>query len=258
MIEFVIFSKDRACQLDLLLRSIRLNVPKGMVWNINVLYTYSHEEYGQGYSMLMKSFPEVYFIRERDFKKNLTDIVIDTNAEFLCTLVDDDVFVRKFINNELFNPVHRSDVANLSLRLHPFMDYCYPTDSNMAPVNTTLWDWESADGDFGYPVSLSATVWKVTHFLEYLKALDFNHPNSLESAMYNNINKARSKMACYTSNPVVNIPANLVQSTHMNRHSGIDPDTLNQQYLRGGRLDLAKLQGIKTQSCFINYNHTFI
>ncbi len=47
-------SKDRVCQLDLLLRSMQENLPN-INFNITILYTYSNEDYKNGYFKLMES-----------------------------------------------------------------------------------------------------------------------------------------------------------------------------------------------------------
>ena len=62
----LIFSKNRACQLELLLRS--LNMP------VSVLYTFD-PEFAAGYLKLIKMYPQVNFIKQTNFKSQLIKFV---------------------------------------------------------------------------------------------------------------------------------------------------------------------------------------
>ena len=54
MITSVIFSKNRACQLDLLLRSIHENLPRFI--ETYVLYCATNDDFACGYEKLIKKF----------------------------------------------------------------------------------------------------------------------------------------------------------------------------------------------------------
>ena len=54
MINAIIFSKDRAAQLRLLIYSIQKNAPH--VFNLNVIYTSSNEEFNKGYEKVKEEF----------------------------------------------------------------------------------------------------------------------------------------------------------------------------------------------------------
>ena len=58
--DIIVFSKDRACQLDALLRSIDVyfNVPH----RLHILYTTTSLEYERGYDVLRRWNPEDSFI----------------------------------------------------------------------------------------------------------------------------------------------------------------------------------------------------
>jgi hypothetical protein len=49
-INSIIFSKDRASQLHLLINSLYKNAPG--IFNLNVLYTFSNEDFEKGYEKL--------------------------------------------------------------------------------------------------------------------------------------------------------------------------------------------------------------
>ena len=69
MLSSIIFSRDRAPQLHLLLNSLSKNF---FLSGTNVIYKYTDEEHKLGYEMVQKSFPGydgVHWIREEDFQK---------------------------------------------------------------------------------------------------------------------------------------------------------------------------------------------
>src|SRR3990170_6252117 len=114
-INTIIFSKNRACQLELLLHS--LNIPA------TVLYTHS-PEFKAGYSQVKKMYTAVKFVRETDFRKQLIDLVT-RGGKYVLFLVDDDVMIRPFAKNcrEFKEFKRNSKILCLSLRLSP--DHCW-------------------------------------------------------------------------------------------------------------------------------------
>ena len=76
MLNIVCYSKNRACQLELLLRSMN------KFWKhnhqINVLYTYTDDEYEKGYDILIDEYKNINFVLEKNFKKD-TLFLIDNN-----------------------------------------------------------------------------------------------------------------------------------------------------------------------------------
>ena len=71
MIDTIIFTKDRACQLDLLLQSIVKN--GNNLFNINILYEASSQEYKDGYLKVSERFPSYErfnWVEEEDFEKD--------------------------------------------------------------------------------------------------------------------------------------------------------------------------------------------
>ena len=75
MINTIIFSFDRACQLHLLLESIEKNAKN--TFNINILYKFSNDEFKKGYELLKSKFININFIEEKnnEFKKQTLDLM---------------------------------------------------------------------------------------------------------------------------------------------------------------------------------------
>ena len=63
MINFTIFSKDRSCQLSLLLSSMKEFIKEFETLKINVLYTYSNDFFKQGYDKLIPIYNNINFIK---------------------------------------------------------------------------------------------------------------------------------------------------------------------------------------------------
>jgi hypothetical protein len=76
--QLIIFSKNRACQLHLLLESIEKN-SNNIFDAIFIIFTYTNKDYFEGYNKLILRFPNVSFIVEDDFYNNTMDRV---NVEF--------------------------------------------------------------------------------------------------------------------------------------------------------------------------------
>ena len=64
--QLIIFSKNRASQLHLLLESLEKN-SNLLFDSIKVIYIHTNEEYGKGYQKLINVFNSVNFILENNF-----------------------------------------------------------------------------------------------------------------------------------------------------------------------------------------------
>ena len=248
----VIFSKDRACQLDLLLNSMKRLFNEFSHYNIHVLYTASSTAYEKSYNKLKHTNKNVHFLMESNFKDDLISLV---DTEFLYTVffVDDIVWKEKFtINCQAFNILDKNDeILCLSLRLDPNLTYCYAYNQPMSSPtfdNEMKWDWSGQSGDFGYPMSLDGHIFRTRDILPLLNNLNYCNPNSLEGMLAENpINK--SKMVCLEKAPIFNIPINKVQTHNKNRHGNISAEYLNMMFLKGYRISLAPLIGFNNYAC---------
>src|ERR1035437_2667606 len=95
MINSIIFSKHRACQLDLLLESIFKNADN--VFNLNVIYTYSNDNFKLGYEKLISRYSEKginFYLQTANFKQDVIKL-LDNEYEFSCFFTDDDIIYNK-------------------------------------------------------------------------------------------------------------------------------------------------------------------
>ncbi len=183
----VIFSKDRAMQLDAFLASYFENVDNFS--NIKVLYYVSNNEHNRSYNDLKKIYAEfpVEFILEKDFRKDLIQILESVEEDRIMFYVDDMLFTRKLDYNWLnkINPLE--DVVSLSRG----KDLIYSTVLSkelktpiFKKINENLyqffWNEISEFSDWSYPIGVSGYMFSRREIVAMMKVIQFKAPNSLE------------------------------------------------------------------------------
>jgi hypothetical protein len=258
MYNIIIFSKDRGCQLDLLLRSIKEFFIGYHKYTFNILYKYSSDSFEHGYNRVKMLHPEFNYIEERHFK---SDVINHLSYDRLYTMfgVDDDVF------KEPFDPECKEvklldteeNLACLSLRMHPHIRYCY-TENRDTPapahfINTDPYIWDCSEqyildnsnkllGDWSYKMSIDFSIFITKDIIEKCSILNYSNPNSFEGTLavqpiY------RPWMACFEKSKIINIPANKVQTVNGNRCGTTTAETLNTMFLNGFHIALAPIKG---------------
>lgn len=248
VIPTLIFSKDRACQLDLCLQSVKRNAP--LLAPVKVLWTASDQLFEDGYNLVIAEHPDVSFAQEFSFQQ---DVLIWLRTRTLvCFLMDDDVF---------YQPLGAAPLAALKdervlafcPRLGANCTTCYPHHSapqrvpeTVAEVGYVSWQWEQADLDFGYPGSLDGNVFRVEDIEGCLMRRPFTNPNEMEDALAKSLifEANRPLLASYSESVLISVPANVVNTTHPNRKSemkGQSPAFLNDRYLGGERIQFDQL-----------------
>ena len=259
-VDTIIFSKDRACQLDALLRSIHDHAEsrlEGGRWL--VIYTCSDDSFSRAYDRLRETdcARGFEFLDQRAEKRSFKEIVMATMEQDLARdawrmfLVDDDVIKTDWPEGGPMELLGRdAELACVSLRMCPRFDYSYTLDKPLARPRfdrQRRWKWRKAAGDWGYPMSLDGHVFRAPELFELARGLEFANPNSFEAALARKPLSHRPRMVCYDEAILVNLPLNLVQSQWRNRHAEHGPDaaTLNQAYLEGRRIDLAPIYALR-------------
>lgn len=204
----LIFSKDRAAQLDLLLRSIESHAPS-LYSTITVLWKASDAEYGEAY--------ETCFQEHRHFVRGMQQTIfaydvrkwISPAGPLVSFLVDDDVFYRDC----------------------PIVDTAAYHRRHATP-------WSLRGGDYDYPFSVDGNIYRTHHVEDHLSLIHFNDPTELEAFAH----EAREWLPFSIVRPVlppclVGVPANRVSLNSGMPHMGVDPRMLNDAFLRGERLE---------------------
>lgn len=246
MINIIIFSKDRAAQLDLLLQSLKENFQEYSMAKISVLYAASSSEYELGYEKLKETFINVLFFDDLNFGSFKQTLLksIDQNINLTMFLVDDIVFKDTFslYDKEVELVLNNENIIATSLRLWKGVEYCYAQDKpSRVPnfVKRNIWDWTMASGDWGYPMSVDGNIYRTKFICEKIEQIEFANPNQLEAGLANNSDRGKAYMSCYVDgSKLFNIPANIVQKTYTNRHGNIATVIeLNKKYLDGYHID---------------------
>jgi hypothetical protein len=260
-INIIVFSRDRAMQLELFLRSFKECVKESGHYNIKVLYTCSTDAYKQGYDKLISMAYNVEFVNEGNFKLN-TIYLIDPNKPHTVFFVDDDVFKEPIDFYDSQMDVFNGDesIACRSLRLSRYLEYCYTLQKPMRQPeygNNNIFNWSTSSLDFGYPMSLDGHIFRTKEILPHLKDLVYSNPNTLESVMVGVRNKFGKNMVCYNKSPIFNIPINRVQTVNQNICGHIGAEELNTLFLNGKVIDLVPIMGILNKSCHQEVNLTY-
>jgi hypothetical protein len=245
----VVFSKDRSCQLELFLRSMKEYFKEYDQYTINVLYKTSNSFFQNGYDILIDEYKEVNFLFEMSFKSDLISL-IDLNKEYTIFFVDDIIWKESFsiFCDEFERFKFDKNILTFSLRLNTNLKYCYAASVNMKPTMSTIFDWRGLQGDYGYPMSLDGHFFRTIEIMVYLRELQYNNPNQLEAMMAScPINKP--KMICCEKSIIFNNPCNKVQTNNSNKHGNITAEYLNQEFLKGCRIDLNPYRGLNNESC---------
>jgi len=254
MINFIVFSKDRACQLELLLRSMKKHFTEWPMVKTSILYTYSTDDFRLGYEKTKQYHPEFSYVQEQPgrFKDQVIELIKPENQATMF-FVDDQVFKDRF--NLKTDQVRRflmhSNIICLSLRMCPRLSYCYTEKRSTPPPKFTPmyeWFWPDQAGDWAYPHALDAHLFRTEDILPLAKELDYSNPNTFEGALASRPPLHKPFMICFEESKVINIPVNKVQTANSNHCGNIPADYLNKEYLSSKRISLSNIEIFKNIS----------
>ena len=242
------FSYNRVFQLENYIRSF-LRFMDGV--ELNVRYQYSEEKYREGYEELIKRYPEVNFIEGHnldDFNEQVLNWLKNA-PNFVMFGCDDVIFKDDVDMNQVMEKVKLKDAIGFSLRLGKGLTYNFPTNENIKEPEyegsdgILRWEWKDAEGDYGYPFELDASVYKKEFVMNVINSIsNWGHPNLLEgigASLVNNFNEPKYLYAFSNPKSLV-IQLNRVQELSPNSFYdiGYDVETLFNLWKKGKKLDL--------------------
>lgn len=258
----VIFSKDRALQLDAALRSLQESCRDITRCNRVVIYACSHQRHERHYETLKEWHPGVRLIREKDFQADLSNAL--RGHSHVLFLVDDNVFVKQWTISPIASLLtEHSDAIGFSLRLGRNTTFCYSLhkpqplpEFEELPRGVLKFRWPGNEGDFSYPLEVSSSVYRVDDLLPLIEgAEDIRNPNLLERFL----DRSKSNLAgrlpfllCFQQSAAFCIPINVVQTQYVNRRgsdSSFTPAELLRRFDLGYRVDLKPFEGFVPSSC---------
>jgi hypothetical protein len=307
----LIFSYNRALQIDGTLRSLLIHCRDIGSLNLFVLYLTSSSLHARLYEQLKQEYafwPQIVFIKQQNFRRDVIDLLYrpthekQANIIRLCLismgwrfgflnnfwkkpgdreetilfLVDDNIFTKDFLLQDADQGLKQNpDVLGFSLRLGKNTTYCYSLDKPQSlPVfkrinfpageSTTRqndlpevlrFDWTAGDADFGYPLEVSSSIYRIADIRPVINFLPFHNPNFLESRLSRQVDRFRIHqpyMLCYDSSVTFCNPINKVQKMHQNR-AGVkisySVEELAGKYERGERVKVTEYDGFVPTGC---------
>lgn len=260
----VIFSKDRALQLDAVLRSFFRHCRDPYSTRVKVLYTVSSEQHARQYDNLQSEYSDVEFVQEQNFREQTLQELRST--EFVLWLVDDNLFVEDFWIKDGTEILRTAEgILCYSLRLGRNTTYCYPLDKPQQLPDFQViqhnfreyyvYDWRTSEHDFGYPLEVSSSLYRTADMLMILDSMAFRHPNSLEGGMAERTHvflKIRPFLVSAPTSRTFCIPVNMVQNEFHNRAGKATHYSVNELsniYAEGLRIDVSHFDGFLPNGC---------
>lgn len=267
MLDIIIFSKDRAAQLDLCLQSVLQNLnlaPDNCC--INIVYKASSPEYQEGYDIVKKKYrvyktdePAVFWFGE-DFCDGFVGAfnkAMGGTNKYVLFFTDDDIVYRKMEEDYgdcvVASMETEPQLFTVSLRLgsNTFVQDQYrntncliPDEVIQQPCLIRVWDYTKCPRhtNFSYPFSVDGHFFRKTDVEKILEGdSSWFNPNSLEGKGQYHLSEMHPHMGCFEHSYVVNTPLNRVQDTCHNKAGKFfshAPKELNARLLKGECLTL--------------------
>jgi hypothetical protein len=258
MINAIIFSKDRAAQLRLLLYSIQKNAPHA--FKLNVIHTSSNEKFKSGYDKVKNEFSSLcnFVEQTENFKEDVLTL-LNSDSEFSCFFTDDDIIYKSFDIKKVEDSIREDeDVFCFSLRLGKNTNFCYAMNTpnvfrDYSEENEVLkWDWTVHYLDYGYPLSVDGHIFKTKDILKLTRKVGFTNPNTFEASLQIFESFPKFKMASFDNSVLVNTPNNIVNTSFANRNGltfKSDVLDLNNDYLEGKIIDMESMDFSEIIGC---------
>jgi hypothetical protein len=174
---------------------------------------------------ISKGFNRLFFSLKNLLHKNLANQAGMGNIFFA---VDDTIFVRAFTLQEIVNLLEKnSDALGFSLRLGLNTRFCYTLNCHQnAPATNYLnndilkYQWDGAEADFGYPLEVSSSIYRIADLLPLLSKIPIKNPSSLEGQMNLHVkefSKSKKYLLCFKRSVAFSNPVNRVQNLNTNR-----------------------------------------
>lgn len=261
MINLVVWSKDRAAQLHLLMESINRFMPNTFV--TSVIFKASNQEFAEGYDKVAQEFEGVDFdllpeTADNNLEKLTKEVISDESFDYIAFSTDDTVIFRQPEDN-IFRHLHAS-LATFSLRLGlNTLAQDIHRGTFQPPLNKFFWhngvpcwrfDEYHPNDNYGYPFGLDMHIYCRGIVWPIINDIEFRNTNELESKLFYKKGLIPPYMSSFKHSVAVNIPANNhSQITLAGKQYPADINWLNSQYLEGKRLNLEKIMNTEVIGC---------
>jgi hypothetical protein len=225
MIPAIIFSRNRAMQLDALLRSME-HYAHGVFGPVYALLRYDTPEYRQAYGKVARIPHSCLIARGEDLRGMLLQYLAKDGPVVM--FADDDIFYRPVTNTAI-----PEDALCYSLRLGKNTTYSYCAGK----------DQKEGELDFIYPWSIDGHIYRSRQLRDAIASIsDFSTPTQMEARLHVEVkDRLGSKVAYGEHSCLVNIAHNAVQTEYKNRNPLHSYEELNQQFLKGERINFLSM-----------------
>ncbi len=270
MLHIIIFSYNRALQLDTLLTSLfeKWEAPE---YCVDVIYNTSGDGFEAAYQQVQKKYshyPVAYhresaiadkmplsmlltlgnakrllkspYLRcpKSNFRSLLIQIIKNNSCKHLMFLTDDAMFIQEVnISKDIFTwqdelPEHRQFILRIGTGINN-----QPKDIVRKENGYLKWNMYEAplNSNWGYNFSVDAHIYHKNIILKIFEKLWFVNPNTLEDPVcraFRRKNLMGEAMA-FEHPRLLSFPINMVQTVTNNESLGVDCQMLNERYLNG-------------------------
>jgi hypothetical protein len=201
--------------------------------------------------------PTVVPHAEKNFARDLRQILAEIKAPKIFFLVDDDLFTED-VNIVDFADVDLSRFVP-SLRLGRNLRRCYLVGSTMplprfhddveGRKSYLAWHWRDGVFEWGYPMSVDGHIFRTEEIRIVTEAISFVAPNTFEAGLNHFTPCFADRFGlCFEKSRLLNVPANLVQTEMANRASNTSPEYFLERWNAGYAIDHRSLYGISNSS----------
>lgn len=237
--EVLVFSFNRALQLESLLKSLIFNL-KGNI-RINILYK-TEKHTNELYEVLKKKFikeKNINFIhQESNFKSSLLKLLKSMDDKYsankqLLFFVDDQILFRNTNLSSIKNLLKKAPITTLRVGLNTRNSYNLNKKQNIKDYpfviknNLLFWKPLFKEDDLSYVFSFDSSTIPFNLFYSFSRYLIYKGPNSIESAMnYGGLTYKllKLKLASFIKQHAINFVITKVQNETNNR--GVFMDTI--------------------------------
>lgn len=274
-INIIIYSFNRALQLDTLIRSINRYL-RGCSYVINVIYNSTSSELEQGYEYLKKSYPNnwnVNFLKETrggfkgysfseyccvknlktlfknksvrnpksDFRQLNISAIRNTNSRYVVFFTDDSVMIKDcFINDNIMSFIDANPMQNsYSMRQGLNVDDGFFAGCKKGDYLYWNYNQHPFESHWGYHFSVDGHIYskQVADYL--MRKIIFANPNTMEGpiAMFAKQHNLLQNGMSNTSTCLLAFPLNEVNNEVANYAQNISCEMLNEKLLSGYQLN---------------------
>lgn len=284
MIQIIIFSFNRAIQLDTLLYSIK-KYWKSPYYEIDVVYNCSSDSFQKGYDYLIQKYSAdrmISFHKEQkgecrytwkellnpynlkrlykypylrkpktNFRSLTNTLMEKSDAREVMFMTDDSLFINPVcLSSSIFDWIEEEPTKRqFSLRISKGMDN---QPSIGVSEDNGILSWNMNDmkrmNNWGYQFSVDAHIYNKECILQLFKIYNFCNPNSLEGYICNIVRRKGwfNQAKSFATPHLLSFPINMVQDVEENESLGVSPEMMNNYYLSGHVLEYQMPKEIRT------------